>query len=182
MNRWQQALAQQWEQLRDRVAASELGQRAWAYYETSTPREQQVLKILAVFLAAVAALLLVIQPLHRFHSEAQADYLAQRETVAWMEANRGNVAKAPAPATARQPDQSLLTLANQSARRFGLSFRRSEPNGENGLNLWLERVPFNRVVQWLGALEREYGVIAADIAASRGDEPGMVDVRIVLEG
>lgn len=178
---WRQALAQQWEQLRDRIAASELGQRAWAYYEGSTPREQLVLKLLAAFLAAVVALLLVIQPLHRFHAEAQADYQAQRETLAWMEANRGKVVAAPT-AAARQPDQSLLTLANQSARRFGLSFRRSEPSGENGLNLWLERVPFNRVIQWLGVLEREHGVVAADISASRGDEPGLVDVRIALEG
>lgn len=181
MKTWREALAQQTEQLRDRVAASELGQRAWAYYESSTAREQWVLKLLAVFLAAVLALLLVIQPLHRFHTDARADYLAQRETLAWMEANRGNVSSAPAPA-ARQADQSLLTLANQSARRFGLSFRRSEPSGETGLNLWLERVPFDRVIQWLGTLEREHGVVAADITASRGDEPGLVDMRIVLEG
>lgn len=181
MNRWREVLAGQWEQLRDRIAASELGQRAWAYYESATPREQLVLKFLAVFLASVVALLAVIQPLHRFHAAARADYREQRETLAWMEANRGAVATVPS-ATPHSRDQSLLTLANQSARRFGLTLRRTEPSGENGLNLWLERVPFNRVIQWLGTLEREHGVVASDIAASRGDEPGMVDVRIALEG
>lgn len=175
MNRWRQI----WETCWDRIAASAFGQKVWAYYEAAAPREQLIMKMLCAFALLVIALLLLM-PLHRFNQNAAADYRDQRDTLAWMEANRGLVGKA-AP-SARRPGESLLTVANQSAQRFGLSFKRYEPRGENGLNLWLEKVPFNQVMQWLGSLEREYGVVAVDLATSRRDEPGLVDVRVVVEG
>jgi len=174
MSRWQQW----WEACWDRIAASTLGQKAWAHYEAAAPREQRLLKLLCAFALLVIAILLLM-PLHQFNQDAAADYLQQKDTLAWMQANRASVGKVTA--TARKPGESLLTVANQSARRFGLAFKRYEPKGENGLNLWLENVPFNQVVQWLGALEREYGVVAVDLSSSRRDE-GQVDVRVVVEG
>jgi len=176
MSRWRQL----WENCWDRIAASSLGQRVWAYYEAASPREQLILKLGSAFVLLVLAWLL-LAPLHAYNQNAAADYQQQQDTLAWMQANRSLVGKA-AP-NARKPGESLLTIANQSARRFGLSFRRYEPRGENGLNLVLERVPFNQVVQWLGALEHDSGVVAVDLTTtSRRDEPGMVDVRVVLEG
>ena len=169
-----------WEQLRDRLAASTPGQKLWAYYETAAPREQLALKALAAFLGATLVLLLVILPLHRFNSEAIADYRAQRETLQWMHDNRAAIGSGAQKT--RAPNTSLLTLANQSARGFGLSFKRYEPNADQGLNLWLEQVPFNQVVKWLDALERDYGIVAVAFNASRRDEAGMVDVRVVLKG
>lgn len=168
------------EQLRDRIAATVPAQKLWAYYETAAPREQLALKALGIFLSAVAVLLLVILPLHRFNSDAIADFRAQRDTLQWMQVNRSAVGKNPQKQ--REAGSSLLTLANQSARDFGLAFKRYEPNANQGLNLWLEQVPFNQVVKWLEALERDYGVGAVEFSASRRDEPGIVDVRIVLQG
>lgn len=168
------------EQLRDRVAATVPAQKIWAYYETAAPRDQLVLKALGVFLIAVVVLLLVILPLHRFNSSAVADYRAQSETLQWMQDNRSAINNS-APKQ-REPGSSVLTLANQSARDFGLAFKRYEPNANQGLNLWLEQVPFNQVVKWLEVLQRDYGIVAIEFTASRRDEAGSVDVRIVLQG
>lgn len=169
------------EQLRDRIAASAPAQKLWAYYETAAPREQTALKALGVFLSLVLILLLVILPLHRFNSGAVADYRAQRETLQWMQDNRASIGNSVSQKQ-RDPGASLLTLANQSAREFGFAFKRYEPNANQGLNLWLEQVPFNQVVKWLEALERDYGIIAVEFSASRRDEAGIVDVRVVLQG
>ncbi|MFT3931245.1 MAG: type II secretion system protein GspM [Spongiibacteraceae bacterium] len=169
------------EQLRDRIAASVPAQKLWAYYETAAPREQTALKALGVFLSVVLILLLVILPLHRFNNGAVADYRTQSETLQWMQANRAAIGNGSAQKQ-RDPGASLLTLANQSAREFGLAFKRYEPNANQGLNLWLEQVPFNQVVKWLEALERDYGIIAVEFSASRRDEAGIVDVRVVLQG
>lgn len=175
MSRWRQL----WESCWDRIAASTLGQKVWAYYEAAAPREQLIIKVASGLILLVLAWML-LTPLHEFNQNAAADYEQQQDTLAWMQANRALVGKAVP--SARKPGESLLTVANQSARRFGLSFRRYEPKGENGLNLQLEKVPFNQVVQWLGVLEHEYGVHAVDLTTSRRDEPGVVDVRVVLEG
>lgn len=176
MNRVQEL----WEKGWDHIAATAAAQKIWAYYEAAAPREQLALKILGVFLSILVAALLIVAPLHQFNKNATADYREQQETLAWMESNR-HLVNAAAP-SARQPGTSLLTVANQSARNFGLGFKRYEPRGDNGLNLWLEKVPFNQVVKWLGALERDFGVVAADFSVSRRDEAGLVDVRLILEG
>lgn len=170
------------ELLRERVAAHALTQKLWARYELAAPREQLMLRVLGLFFLALLLVFAIIVPLHQFNADAVADYRAQRDTLAWMESNRNAVGKAAAKPSARQPGDSVLTIANQSARTLGLSFKRYEPNGERGVNLWLEQVPFDQVVRWLELLERDFGVIAVDFSATRRDEVGMVDVRLNLQG
>lgn len=167
------------ERLREEVASTVLAQKLWARYEAAAPREQSALRMLGLFLLAVLVLLLVVLPLHRFNANAIADFRAQQDTLAWMQSNRAAIGNSTQKA--RAPGDSLLTLANQSARTAGLSFKRYEPSGE-GLNLWLEQVPFNQVVKWLEAMQRDYGVIATELTASKRDEAGMVDVRVTLKG
>lgn len=168
------------ERLRERIAASELAQRLWARYEVAAPREQAAVKLIGVLLGLLLVFGAIVAPLHRYHADARADYRQQQETLAWMQANRA-LAGAAGSGPSRPAGESLLALANRSARAGGLAFKRSEPAGDRGLNLWLERVPFNQVVAWLGQLEREHGVVASEFAASRRAEPGIVDVRVTLQ-
>jgi general secretion pathway protein M len=170
------------ELLREQAAAHALTQKLWARYELAAPREQLMLRVLGLFFLALLLIFAIVLPLHHFNADAVADYRAQRDTLAWMESNRAAVGKAGATASARKPGDSILTIANQSARTLGLSFKRYEPNGERGVNVWLEQVSFDQVVRWLELLERDYGVTAADFSASRRDEAGMVDVRLNLQG
>jgi general secretion pathway protein M len=121
-------------------------------------------------------------PLHHFNADAIADYRAQRDTLAWMQSNRGAVGTGGSAPSARKPGDSIMSIVNQSARPMGLSFKRYEPNGESGVNLWMEQVPFDQVVRWLELLERDFGVVAVDFSASKRDEAGMVDVRLNLQG
>jgi general secretion pathway protein M len=168
------------EQLRERIAASELAQRLWSRYEMARPGEQLAIKSAGVVVAVLIVASLIVLPLHDYHSAARANYLQQVETLAWMQANRGRVGSAAA-ATERPAGESLLALANQSARSAALSFQRTEPAADGKLNLWLEKVSFNQVVGWLGRLEQEYGIVASELAATRRAEPGLVDVRVTLQ-
>jgi len=168
------------EMLRERIAAHALTQKLWTRYEAAAPREQLALRALGVVLLVLAIALSVMMPLHRFNVDAIAALHAQQDTLAWMQANRASIGNASS--AARKPGDSILTLANQSARDLGLTFKRYEPSGEHGLNLWLEQVPFDQVVKWLDVLERDYGVIAVDFSASRRNEAGLVDVRLILQG
>lgn len=167
------------ERFRNELASTVFAQRIWARYETAAPREQMILKILGAFLLAVAALTLVILPLHRFNTDAIADLRAQQDTLAWMQNNRGAIGADPQKA--RSANDSLLTLSTQGARNLGITFKRYEPSGD-GLNIWLEQVPFNQVVKWLETMQRDYGITAVEFSASKRDAPGMVDVRVTLKG
>lgn len=165
---------------RERIAAHALTQKLWARYELAAPREQLMLRALGVFFLVLLLAFAVILPLHHFNADAIAAYKTQQDTLAWMQSNRGAVGKGGG--SLRKPTDSVLTVANQSARPLGITFKRYEPNGERGLNLWLEQVPFDQVVRWLEILERDYGVFAVDFSASRRDEAGLVDVRVNLQG
>lgn len=168
------------ENVRNRIAATLLAQKLWAHYESASPREQLSLKVLGAFLAVVILLLLVIMPLHRFNTTAIADYRAQQETLSWMQANRSAIGSSTLKPRAQ--GDTLQSLANQQARNLGLAIQRYEPSGDKAVTMTLQLVPFNRVVQWLDVLERDYGIVAIEFTASRRDEPGMVDVRVVLQG
>lgn len=168
------------EQLRERIAASDIVQRVWTRYESASPREQFNVNVAGGCLAVVLVVALILVPLHRYHSAARVAWQQQSETLAWMQANRARAAATAAVGT-RPAGESLLSLASQGARRMGLTFKRSEPAGERGLNIWLEKVPFNQVIAWLGQLERESGVVASEFASTRRDEPGLVDVRVTLQ-
>jgi general secretion pathway protein M len=170
------------ELLRERVAAHALTQKLWARYELAAPREQLMLRMLGLFFLGLLLLFMVVLPLHHFNADAIADYRAQQDTLAWMQTNREAVGKGGASPSARKPGDSIMSIVNQSARPLGLSFKRYEPNGERGVNLWLEQVPFDQVVRWLELLERDFGVVAVDFSASRRNEAGMVDVRLILQG
>jgi general secretion pathway protein M len=174
-------LSQWLEILRERIAAHALTQNLWARYELAAPREQLMLRVLGLFFLGLLLVFALIVPLHQFNADAIADYRAQRDTLAWMQSNRGAVKAGAAPATGKSGD-SVMSIINQSARPLGLNFKRYEPSGERGVNLWLEQVPFDQVVRWLELLERDFGVIAVDFSATKRDEAGMVDVRLNLQG
>jgi general secretion pathway protein M len=167
------------ERFRNELASTVLAQKIWARYETAAPREQLAVNILGSFLVIALVLWLVVLPLHRYNTNAIADFRVQQETLLWMQNNRAGIGSSTQKS--RAAGDSLLTLATQAARNTGLSFKRYEPSGA-GLNLWLEQVPFNQVVKWLEALQRDYGVIAIEFSASKRNEPGMVDVRVTLKG
>jgi len=166
------------EPLRDRIAASATSQRIWRYYESAAPREQMAMMIGGTAVLLLLVWLLVIAPLHGWNRDARADFEQQRDTLAWMEANRHRVGGTSG--SERIAGEALLTLANRTAANHGISFRRYEPVGSNALSVTLEATAFNALVQWLGEMERS-GVVASELSVRRRDEPGLVDARIVIE-
>ena len=165
-------------QLLERVAASRTGQRIWTYYESAPPREQMAMLIGSAAVVLLFIWLLIVAPLHGWSRDARAEYEMQRETLSWMEANRHRISATSD--SERVAGEALLTLANHTAAQYGISFRRFEPVGENGLSVTLEGAPFTALMQWLGELERS-GVVAKELSMRRRDEPGAVDARIVIE-
>ena len=166
------------EQLRERIAASATSQRIWTYYESAAPREQLAMQVGTAAVLMLLVWLLIVAPMHVWSRDARADYVQQRDTLAWMEANRHRVG-GTTTSSERAAGESLLTLANRTAANHDISFRRYEPVGTDSLSVTLEATPFNAVVQWLGEMERS-GVFASELSVRRRDEPGLVDARIVI--
>lgn len=81
-------------------------------------------------------------------------------------------------------DKSLLALVDQTARQAGLggAIKRVEPEQDNNVRVWFEQVAFDDMVRWLNGLGRSYAVRVDTISVERQDQPGRVNVRLVLKG
>lgn len=163
----------------ERLAGLETFQRGWAYYQTLGARDQRALWTLGLVLLTLALVFAVLLPLQQQASQARDRYRQGLEDLAWMEAHRHEVVRA-AP-VARDPDASLLSLATRSASGHGLSVRRFDPIGGDGISLSLERVEFDRALAWLAELMR-LGVRIEEFSADRREPAGHVDLRVVLRG
>jgi general secretion pathway protein M len=70
---------------------------------------------------------------------------------------------------------SLTQLINQTTRAANISVSRMQPQDEE-LQVWIDRVPFNTLMQWLNELEQQ-GVIILQSDFSETNEEGFVQVR-----
>ncbi len=166
--------------LKDQLENSALVQAVLNRYDALPPRDQAALKLLATFFAVVLAYLLMLAPATEYSQQAQARYKGNVDTLQWMESNRAAVANRPGAQQAA--DQSLLGIANSTAKRSQLDFTRYEPVGDNGLSLWLEEVPFNNVVVWLEMISQQYGISVQEITVNKHEENGVANVRLILQG
>jgi general secretion pathway protein M len=114
----------------------------------------------------------------------QQEVAERRALVEWMETSAQEVRGLSGSLPANRGSQSLLALADGTARAQGLgpALQRVEPDGQRGVRVWLEQAPFDDVLRWLDKLVLENGVAVTAFTAERRPEAGRVNVRIVLEG
>lgn len=79
--------------------------------------------------------------------------------------------------------QSLLGLIDKTAKANRIPpAKRIEPDGKNGVRVRLEKVSFDKLILWLGRLQRDYQVNVKSIVVDSEPDPGLVNVRLNLEG
>lgn len=173
-------LQRQFEDQVSRFMASDGGQKMIAWHDQLGERDRLVLRVLGVFLLAVLLVVMVARPALDFADRAQGRLKEERELLAWLQGN-ASAAHAAAPATAERTG-SMVTLVTDTARENDVQVRRFEPDGDNGVRVWLEGAQFNAVVKWLYQLEETHAIRAAEINIERESQPGMVSARLTLRG
>lgn len=76
--------------------------------------------------------------------------------------------------------QSLLSVVSASARTQSIELQRFEPKGDDKINIWLDKVEFNRMMLWLENLNKTTGVSVEQISVDKTNEPGIVTARLSL--
>jgi general secretion pathway protein M len=152
------------------------------YYLNLSSRDQLVVKILSVFTLLMVIIFGLIVPANNYLDKAEKNYRSSIDQLQWMQQNKALVDSAAQPSVNRDTDQSLLGIANTSSKGFQISFKRYESVGENGLSLWMEGVAFNNLILWLERLDKRHGISIQEIAVERQENPGLVNVRLVLQG
>jgi general secretion pathway protein M len=132
-----------------------------------------------------AALLLVfgvIVPLDRSVAHEHARIAAKQADLVWMRAVAPELVAAGPAANAPTSQQSMLVVVDRAAREAGLgsALTSSEPSGAGGLQVRLEKAPFDAIVGWLARLSEQDGIRVDSATMDNAGQPGVVNAGVVL--
>lgn len=176
------------ENLRDQLAtllsglySSTATQRMVTRYRGLSERDQKALRWLSLFALCVVVFYWIVMPAKNFMDEARSDYVTEKETLSWMEVRKSQFLAGDSDALAQRGDQSLLSLASNTAKAFGISFRRFEPVDDDALRLWIDNASFNDIVQWIEVLDTSYNITLREMTVDQTAQSGLVTTKLVLQ-
>lgn len=109
----------------------------------------------------------------------------QKQTIVWMmtAADQVKQLRQQGGEQAQARGQSLLSLADSSARQIGLqnALKRVEPDGNDKVKIRFEQTVFDDLVRWLEQLHARYGVYVETISLDKQEQPGIVNGRLTLK-
>src|SRR3569832_859631 len=148
-------------------------------YDTLQPREQQLVKYGGIGLVLVL-IFGVLMPLDSSVSKARTRITKKQQDLVRM--------KGVAPFLAVQvPHQSngesLIVIVDRSARESGLgnSLAGTDPSGAGGIQVRLEKAPFDAVIGWLSRLSQQNGIGVDGATIDGAGAPGVVNAALVLK-
>jgi len=148
-----------------------------AWFTNLQPRERLIL------LGGVAAALLIAVWLGVMKLHTQTEVL--REAVSSkqrMLVELGRVGARPAgPAQAtQQNNQTLVVVIDGSAREHGIALTTRRPDGPDGVQVAFSNVPFDMLLDWLVALEKQSSVAVESASFTTAKQKGIVNGQITL--
>jgi general secretion pathway protein M len=150
-------------------------------FDSLNERERRMVIVGGVCIALVLVFG-VIMPLDRSVAHASARLATKQADLAWMREVAPELAAAgPAP-NAPTSQQSMLVVVDRAAREAGLgtALTSSEPSGAGGLQVRLEKAPFDALVAWLARLSEQDGIRVDSATMDNAGQPGVVNAGVVL--
>ena len=149
------------------------------------PRERRLVIGGGVFLAVFVLYQLIWAPFANGVADMQTKVNKQQQDLLWMQqaAQEVRTLQGGAGGRGQVHSGSLLGLIEKTARERGLgaSIRKVQPEGQNGVRMWLDKVSFDTVMTWLDELQVKQGVSVSSFSAERTAQQGWVNVRMLVE-
>lgn len=158
--------------------AGERLQQLEQWYASREPREQLILKVLAVVLVVVLLYWLLLAPSLAARNRAQQQYISNVQTRDWIEAN--SLAINAARKDGKGLPANWVSEVSRSANSFGLTLKGFTPDGNRSVRIEMEDQQASQVVLWLQSLQ-EMGVVLSNLEMTPGDKSGMATVRATLQ-
>lgn len=150
-----------------------LAQKWWS---SITQREQRLL------MGGGALLLLGIiywgmwQPLAEQAQQAEQRLANEKQLLSWVKDKANTITQLRQQGGKTFSDQPLNQIISSSARRFDIELVRVQPRGDM-MQVWVQPMPFNRLVDWIAYLRQQQGVNAMFVDVDKADTEGMVEVK-----
>jgi len=147
------------------------------WYGQLAPRDKKIVKVLSITIIITLVFAWIWQPVISGKQKAINKYQNEMTFHAKLKENAylfssGDVSNVSG--------QSILTTVNNTSKVKGIQLKRFEPDGPNGLRIWLDAVNFNSLIDWLELLETSRGIKVEQISIDKVNS-GIVNVRAVLQ-
>jgi general secretion pathway protein M len=149
-------------------------------FDTLSEREQRLVKYGGI--GAVLILIFgVLIPLDSSVAKARARITQKQADLVWMK-NVAPVLAQSGPMRTAGTGESLIVIVDRSTRESGLekSLAGSEPNGPGGIQVRMEKAPFDAMIGWLSRLSQQNGIGVDGASIDSAGAPGLVNAAIVL--
>ena len=153
-----------------------------SWWNSLSGRERQLVGIGGILLLIALLYWGGWRPLIQGIETAEQQRDVQRGTLAWMQLRAADLPQGQGR-TGRQPDLSttLEAVATTTSKQLGLYLTRLQPLDKQ-LQLELNPVEFERLMNWLVIMERDYAVSVQMIELAAEGGKGMVKVRRLQVG
>ena len=131
----------------------------------------------------VLILLGIIMPLDRNITQARERVSRKQGDLQFIQSVAPQLASAGPASGGAATAESLVVLIDSSARESGLgkALTSSQPTGDKGLRVRLDRVGFDAMVAWLARLSQQHGVRVESAEIESAGETGLVNAGLVLK-
>lgn len=153
-----------------------------ARWRQRTVRERRVLSLGACVLAALLAYGVLWVPWQATRARLAADNARLTADLAWLQGLAPRVQALRAAQGEDAPAAGALPVrldASLRAAGFGARLRRLEPAPDGGVRVWLDEVPFDGLVGWLGRVTAQ-GITVERFGVTPGASPGRVNARLTV--
>ncbi|HET6725223.1 MAG TPA: type II secretion system protein M [Gammaproteobacteria bacterium] len=155
------------------------------WYLTLAPRERRIVTGGAAALLLIVIWLAIVAPWLGAKASLQSHVESDTQLLAWMQQTTAEIKQLErtAPAATPQSNQSLFSIAEQTARSspIGNHIKTFQPHGNDSVQVRLENAPFDALITWLGRLQAQHRILVSDLGIQRADAPGTVNADITLK-
>jgi general secretion pathway protein M len=150
-------------------------------FATMNERERRMVMfggIAVVVLLIVGVILPLDTSVARTHDRVEK----KQADLIWMRQVGPELSSAGPAVTQPATQESLLVIVDRAARESGLgtALTNSEPSGNGGLRVRLDKAPFGLIVGWLARLSDQHGIAVESATMDSAGEPGVVNAGLVL--
>ncbi|MHB8403804.1 MAG: type II secretion system protein GspM [Gammaproteobacteria bacterium] len=147
-------------------------------------RERLVLGSGGVILFLVIIYASIVSPYSSHRQALKAHVQQQIALLAWMRPAASRIESLRGTRPGALPGGSLLSVVNSSVAGVGLSnaLQQAQQASDGSVRAQFSGADFDNLVRWLDTLHRNYGVVPAEMSATRGSGPGLVNVNLKLQG
>lgn len=161
----------------DQLASDPRAQQAKDWYQHQTPRDQLIVRAVAVLVLLAVIFSLFFAPLIK-QNESLNNELTQK--LGFYQLMIDNAPQFGGRAAVASSDgKSLLASVGNQARASQVRMTRYEQDGDS-LRVWLDNVSFDDTMTWIETLSQRHSVFVSQINIDRTDNSGLVDVRVTF--